>query len=83
MRATVRLCAASLGGILGRDFIRSGKVNALFISHHYRIRSRQHLGYIGAFFERVSGDELLDGRTTLVSRGYCWLNSRGLDLRAS
>jgi hypothetical protein len=82
-RVTVRLCSVNIRGVVSRDFIRLAKVNTLFIAHHYRIRDRRHLGYIRAFLENMSGHELPDGRATLVSRGDCRLDSRGLDLKAS
>jgi hypothetical protein len=72
----------TLHGKLQKD-CRPGKVNTLFIVHHYRISAPRHRGLIGAFFDHNSDDELPDGRATLVSRGDCWLNSRGLDLKAS
>jgi hypothetical protein len=48
------LCAAGLGGFVGRAFIRVEMVNTLFIAHHYRIRDRRYLGCIGGIFEHNS-----------------------------
>jgi len=48
--------------------MRLGKVNTLFIAHHYRTTDRRHRGYIGAFFQHTHDDPLLERRQPLCQR---------------